>query len=484
MLGAPGRPARWLAGALHRRVTAIALAVLAATLAAAALLTAELIRVDDRASLDEVLLGELVEVRRALPPLLEQQAGADGQLTAQEAAQAARTYQLTHAGSARHLAVLDVPGGGTFSTQESPAVLRDLVNRAQLPTGVPEQLVTEPSPAGDLRVLNAPLAAGGQQVGTVLLVGSLEPGRDQAREALGLIALAGGVGLLVGGAVLVVAVRRATAPLRRLAEAARAVDLAALPDQRVVVPGARRDDEVGAVADEVERMLERISRDEALRRRLLASVSHELRTPLAVAQGHLEVFELTGGGPEDSAATAAVLRRELDRLGRLVDDLTAVTRGGTADGASVEAVFVPDLLTALAERTAGLGLPLVEVQAEREAPPVVIAGDEDRVVQALLNLVLNARTHTPPQTRVRVAARVRDDGWVVLDVADDGPGMDPAVADVAFEPFVTTRDSGDQRGSGLGLSVVRAVTLAQGGRVDLATGPAGTTVSLAFPPER
>jgi len=480
-----GGPARWLAGALHRRVTAIALAVLAATLTAAALLTAELIRVDDRASLDEVLLGELVEVRRALPPLLEAQAGADGQLTPQEAAEAARTYQLTHSGSARHLAVLDVPGGGTFATRESPAVLRDLVGRAQLPTGVPEQLVTVPSPAGDLRVLNAPLSAGGQQVGAVLLVGSLEPGRDQAREALVRIALAGGVGLLVGGAVLVVAVRRATAPLRRLAEAARAVDLAALPDQRVSVPGTRRDDEVGAVADEVERMLERISRDEALRRRLLASVSHELRTPLAVAQGHLEVFELTSGGShgQDAAATAAVLRRELDRLGRLVDDLTAVTRGGTADGASVEAVFVPDLLVALAERTAGLDLPLVEVQGEREAPPVVIAGDEDRVVQALLNLVLNARTHTPPGTRVRVAARVRDDGWVVLDVADDGPGMDPAVADVAFEPFVTTRDSGDQRGSGLGLSVVRAVTLAQGGRVDLATGPSGTTVSLAFPQE-
>jgi len=470
--------------ALHVRLTATALAVMAATLAGAALATAELIRVGDRTSLDQLLLDEADLLRRDLRDLVLRQAGADGALSADEAALAAQAYLKLHDGSARHLVVLQTEGRAQRSDYGPPALV-DLAEGQDLPTGQPGRLSTAPSAEGDVRVLNTPIEAGGQQVGTALLVGSLEPGRAQARDALERIALAGGTGLLLGGAVLVVAVRRATAPLRHLARAARDVDLAALPERPVRLPGADRGDEVGVVAAEVERMLARISRDEALRRQLLAAVSHELRTPLAVAQGHLEVFELTAGpaGDGDAAATAAVLRRELDRLARIVDDLTAVTRGGSADTAETEAVFVPDLLTAVAERSQGLGLVGVDVQSEREAPPVVIAGDEDRVVQALLNLVLNARTHTPPGTRVRVAARLREDGWVVLDVADDGPGMDPAVADVAFEPFVTTRDSGDQRGSGLGLSVVRAVTLAQGGRVDLATGPGGTTVSLAFPQE-
>lgn len=468
--------------ALHVRLTAVALAVMTATLVGAALATAELIRVGDRTSLDQLLLDEADLLRRDLPDLVAQQAGTDGAVSADEAALAAQAYLKLHDGSARHLVVLQTEG--RVQRSSGPAPLVRLTGAQQLPEGRAGELSTAASLEGDVRVLNTPIEAGGQQVGTALLVGSLEPGRQQARDALERIALTGGLGLLLGGAVLVVAVRRATAPLRHLARAARDVDLAALPERPVRLPGADRGDEVGVVAAEVERMLARISRDEALRRQLLAAVSHELRTPLAVAQGHLEVFELTASQQDDdAAATAAVLRRELDRLRRIVDDLTAVTRGGSADAAAVDAVFVPDLLAAVAERSRGLGLADVEVQPERDAPPVVVVGDEDRMVQALLNLVLNARTHTPPGTRVRVSARVRDDGWVVLDVVDDGPGMDPAVADVAFEPFVTTRDSGDQRGSGLGLSVVRAVTLAQGGRVDLATGPSGTTVSLAFPQE-
>ncbi|PWJ53168.1 Signal transduction histidine kinase [Quadrisphaera granulorum] len=479
--------------ALHVKLTAVALAVMAATLTGAALATAELIRVGDRTSLDQLLLDETAVLQRDLPDLVVQQAGADGVLTSEEAALAANAYLALHDGSARHIVVLLTEGRRQLSS--GPSALVTLAGSEDVPLGEPGRVMTVPSALGDVRVLNTPIEVGGQRIGTALLLGSLEPGRAQALDALQRIALAGGVGLLVGGAVLVVAVRRATAPLRHLAQAARAVDLAALPDRVPLLPGVARGDEVGVVAHEVQRMLDRISRDEAQRRQLLAAVSHELRTPLAVAQGHLEVFELTAGrggtdqdddavaarAADDAAATAAVLRRELDRLRRIVDDLTSVTRGGSADEAAAEAVFVPDLLAAVAERVRGLGLTGVQVQDERAAPAVVVVGDEDRMVQALLNLVLNACTHTPPGTGVRVAARRRDDGWVVLEVADDGPGLDPAIADVAFEPFVTTRASGDTRGSGLGLSVVRSVTQAQGGTVDLRTGPTGTTVALAFP---
>ena len=97
------------------------------------------------------------------------------------------------------------------------------------------------------------------------------------------------------------------------------------------------------------------------------------------------------------------------------------------------------------------------------APPVVLLGDEDRLTQALLNLVVNARTHTPAVTQVSVPGRTAGD-QVVFRVRDDGPGIDPAILPRVFEPFVTTKTAGVARASGLGLAVVEAVTEAQGGK--------------------
>jgi signal transduction histidine kinase len=172
-----------------------------------------------------------------------------------------------------------------------------------------------------------------------------------------------------------------------------------------------------------------------------------------------------------------VLRRELDRLGRIVDDLTAVSRGDLAGATTRGPLFAPDVLSALRHRLEGLGLDDVHLT---EAPPVVLLGDEDRLTQALLNLVVNARTHTPPGTPVSVGVHTHD-GRVVFDVVDKGPGIDPEVLPSVFEPFVTTRPIGETRASGLGLPVVKAVTEASGGQVRLETGAQGTAISLSFP---
>jgi signal transduction histidine kinase len=138
---------------------------------------------------------------------------------------------------------------------------------------------------------------------------------------------------------------------------------------------------------------------------------------------------------------------------------------------------VPDVLDDLRDRVAGLGLDGVTVGT---APPAVVAADEDRLAQSLLNLVLNATVHTPEGTHVRVTATA-DGSPVVLAVHDDGPGIDPSVRDRVFEPFVTTRPRrGEGRSTGLGLAVVKTLTEAQGGSVELTTGDGGTTVALRF----
>ena len=181
------------------------------------------------------------------------------------------------------------------------------------------------SPAGPLRVLTAELTSDGQPFAQATVLGPLSPGEAQARGAFVRIGVASAVGLLLGGLVLLIALRRALRPVHDLATAARSVDLNDLSSR---VPEPVTDDEVAGMAREFNRMLDRISDDERHRQQLLSAISHELRTPLAVARGHLELLETLGPSDGHSAAeTAGVVRRELDRLGRIVDDLTAINEG-------------------------------------------------------------------------------------------------------------------------------------------------------------
>jgi len=447
---------------------------MALVLAIVALITHQLIRVGDRQELDRLLRQELGEVRLGLPEELRTAAGDDGVTSAGEVDLAVQRYLAVHPGSDRHLTVIQI-GSRRLATRDGPSALQQLQLRGTLPTGEPGSLMTVDSDAGPLRVLSAPQRTGQQDIGTVTVAGPLSGGRAGANNALARIAVAGFVGLVLGGLVLLVAVHRALRPVRALATAARSVDLADLQSR---VPEPPRLDEVGLMAREFNRMLERISRDQQRRRQLLSAVSHELRTPLAVAGGHLELFETLGPPDGTSPAdTAAVVRRELDHVGRIVDDLTAVSRGDLGGATAREPVFAPDMLTTLRHRLDGLGIG--DVQFAR-APSVVLLGDEDRLAQALLNLVVNARTYTPIGTPVHVRAH-SGGGRVIFQVIDEGRGIDPTVLASVFEPFVTTRPAGASRATGLGLTVVKAVTEAQGGQVDLVTGPGGAAVSLSFP---
>ena len=459
---------------LYLRIALIALTTLAVTMLAAALLTAQLIRVEQREDLDEVLRREVTALALGLPDQLAEAAGADGTADAAEVDVAVQRYLALHPGSQQHLTVVTL-GTRTLSTQDGPPELVDLSRSDALPRGTVNRLLTVDSGAGPLRVLTTDVVSQGQAIAQVSVFGPLGPSLDSARHAFARIALASAIGLVLGGVVLLVALRRALRPVHELADAARSVDLRDL-SSRVPEPGGR--DEVSAMAGEFNRMLDRIRDDEGQRKQLLAAISHELRTPLAVARGHLELLETLGPEEGQTAAdTAAIARRELDRLSRIVDDLTALNAGSDRADVEVGPVFAPDVIDALRDRVAGLGYADVEIL---DAPPVVARGDEDRLTQALLALVVNARTHTPPGTPVSVRTESID-GQVAFRVSDAGPGLAPVVAERAFEPFVTTKNLGPGRTSGLGLSVVKAITEAQGGSVALKSDTDGTTVAVALP---
>lgn len=456
---------------LSTRLPLLGVAVLALTIAAIALGTYQLVRVTGREAVDDRLRDELAGVRQALVAALEADAAPDA------LARAAQQHLATHPGTDRHLTVVHV-GADTFTTRSGPEDLLELQEDGRLPTGDAGRLRTVDTPEGPVRVLHAPLRAGDRTVGSVVVLGPLDEVRDDAADSLVRVGAAGAVGLLVGGVVLAVVTRRALRPLATLADAAARTDRATGSTR---VPEGTRRDEVGELARELNRMLGRIEADAEDRRRLVSAVSHELRTPLAVATGHLDLHDAEGAA-EDPPATRAVLRvvrRELDRLALVASDLDAVVGSRGPGDVEVGAVFAPDVVDELRDRLAGLGMSSVALP---DAPPVVLVADQPRLAQALVNLVTNAVEHNPDGTPVRVEVAVRG-GEAVLSVVDEGAGLDPSLADRAFEPFVTTRADGSTRGRGLGLAIARSLVEAQGGTLGLDTGPTGTRATITLPVE-
>jgi two-component system OmpR family sensor kinase len=255
------------------------------------------------------------------------------------------------------------------------------------------------------------------------------------------------------------------------------------------VPVAPAGTEAGQLGGALNTMLGRIeaafdarAASEQRLRRFVADASHELRTPVTTIRGYAELYR-QGGLDEREALDQAMRRTEQEaiRMGGLVDDLLLLARldqGRPLDRAPVDL----GVLAVDACSDAQLVAPDHRVVADVQ-PDVVVDGDEPRLRQVVHNLVRNAVVHTPRGTHVQVQVAVVA-GRAVLEVRDDGPGMDPDAVAHAFERFwradsSRARESG---GSGLGLSIVHAIVHAHGGQVSLSsTRGAGTTVRVELP---
>jgi two-component system OmpR family sensor kinase len=272
--------------------------------------------------------------------------------------------------------------------------------------------------------------------------------------------------------------------LRPLVDMERTADAIADGELEQRVPGENPRTEVGHLARALNIMLARIQtafaqRDrteaelrasEARMRRFVGDASHELRTPLAAVSAYAELFERGASGrAEDLERVMAGIRGEAGRMARLVEDLLLLARldeGRPLVDEQVELVGV----CADAVRTAmtvGPQWPVV-LDADR---PVEVAGDAARIRQVVDNLLSNVRTHTPVGTTsvVRVSAPT---GEAVIEVIDDGPGLDTDQAAQVFERFYRADPSRSRLhgGAGLGLSIVASIVSAHGGRVSLESG--------------
>ncbi len=204
----------------------------------------------------------------------------------------------------------------------------------------------------------------GDKIGRFQVIGPLQPILDENLRTLAPLALASILSLLVGGALVALALYRGLTPLQELAGTARALDARDL-STRVREP--ERLDEVGVLAREFNSMLERLEREAESRRGFLAAASHELRTPITIARGHIEILERQAGrDPGAALETARVVREELQRIGRLVDDLLAVARSEGEDFVVPRPIDLGRFFEDLRLRLTGLGVDGVEL---RPAPP-------------------------------------------------------------------------------------------------------------------
>jgi two-component system OmpR family sensor kinase len=305
--------------------------------------------------------------------------------------------------------------------------------------------------------------------------------RTAAKVRLFLIlGVLGGSGLALLAGLMVA--RRAMAPIVELTASAREIERTRDPGRHIPRPEA--DDEVAELAHTLEDMLQALdaARGETeatlvRQREFVADASHELRTPLTSVLANLELLAEQVEGEDAQAAVASALRSS-QRMRRLVADLLLLARADA--GRSVPHSPV-DLAQVLVEVAAELE-PLAERGGRHLTiaahAPLVVDGARDELHRLALNLIENALRHTPPGTHVHAAiASAGDD--VVLTVEDDGPGIPDELRARLFERFVRGRgDSGG--GSGLGLSIVRAVAVSHGGSVAIERASGGGASGARF----
>ncbi len=432
-----------------------------------------------RSSVDAGLQTQVREWRRSVAGIR-----LDSPVAVERAARSWLAQQRDHPST--QLQIVDVAGGTTVTNH--PGVLGVELAHEQAeqadpdlaagddPVGglldAPQGLATADTvDLGPVRVVTEPIRWDGRQVGVLRVADSLQPvTRTEARLQRTFL-LVGAAALGLGAPAAAAASALALRPLRRLAAVAASVDAGEL-DRRAGPTGRG---EVAALARAFDRMLDRLQAAFAQQAQFVGDASHELRTPLSVARVQAELL----AEERDDAARRAGVRVVLSRLGALeglVCDLLTLARAGVEQLHRPEPVPVADLLADL-ERD----LPLFGDRDYRvEHRSGTLQADPNRLTQVLHNLVRNAVQHTASGGHVSVTACPAG-GRLTITVEDDGTGIAPEDLPFVFERFYRARTGADG-GSGLGLSIAKALVEAHGGQLRAWSRPGrGTRMSVELP---
>ena len=295
-------------------------------------------------------------------------------------------------------------------------------------------------------------------------------------------------------------VSRSLRPLQRLAATATQVSQLTLHSGEVAlpvrVPAADTDpaSEVGRVGLALNQMLDHVEgalavrqRSETKLRQFVADASHELRNPLASIRGYAELTRRERDVlSHDMNHAMTRIESESERMARLVEDLLLLARLDAGPSILREPVDLTEVVVnAVSDaQVAGPGHEW-SLHLPPDGVTVTARGDAHRLHQVVVNLLANARTHTPAGTSVVTTLRT-EPGTAVIEVTDDGPGVPEAIRATAFERFTRADAARVRQGpggssTGLGLAIVAAVVAAHGGTVSLDSVPGRTTFSVRLP---
>lgn len=269
--------------------------------------------------------------------------------------------------------------------------------------------------------------------------------------------------------------RRGLHPLERMAATAHSITAGDLSQRVSPSGGASEVGQLGlalnTMLDDIERAFQEREATEQRLRQFLADASHELRTPLTSIQGFAELFRVSGDNARVDLPT--ILRRieeESARMKILVNDLLLLARldqPRAAERSPVDlAVLAADACSDAVATAPDRAVTLVAPQ------PVVVAGDEAHLRQAIANLVTNAVHHTATRTPIEVSAGLVD-GDAVVSVRDHGDGLDDEARTHVFDRFWRADRARVGSGAGLGLAIVASIAAEHGGTATATNAPGG-----------
>lgn len=330
----------------------------------------------------------------------------------------------------------------------------------------------DPALGGELKAFATHATVNGHSVSIVTLTTTSSLG--QINETFARLLLIGlpAILLLASGTVYLV-VGRALRPVEQIRRTTTEITAADL-SRRVPEPAAR--DEIGELARTMNGMLARIEDSAVRQRRFVADASHELRTPLAAIRTTLEVgLAHPERAPWSEIAERA--RRQSARLESLVEQLLLLARSD--DRHLLQAsrpVAIEPLVREVCASTAAARVP-VELRTAGAGAQARVLGDPEQLERLVRNILDNAIRHARTRVALSIdaaaAAAVPD--TVVIEVADDGPGIPVHERERVFDRFVRL-DASRERGSGtsgLGLAIAKEIAAAHGGSITIAAAPGG-----------
>ncbi len=354
----------------------------------------------------------------------------------------------------------------TFAIETDPTFLARVASASDSVTG---RLAT---PAGAVDYQAIPVRVDGETRGVFAVAIFRDLERSEQDEVFRAALTVGLILLLIGSFLAWRLADRVLAPVRQTAATARSISETDL-SRRVAVRG---NDEVAELARTFNEMLDRVGTAFSAQQRFMNDVGHELRTPLTIVQGHLELLD--EGSPIERERAVELMIEEVERMTGLVHDLMFLAASAQPDFIRREPVDAPALARGILDKARVLGDRDWQLDIVR---PGTIFADRQRLTQAVLQLVANAVRLTRPGDAIHIGTDV---GASIARfwVRDSGPGIPGSEQKAIFGRFY--RGAGESRssGSGLGLSIVRAIAEAHGGTADVASLPGqGATFTLAVP---